>query len=188
MADTQRTKATLLASHFQDGQTEGISAQDMRDLIESISSVSGSCYVSTPAETTISTINTYVKAAGTTTFNTGVSHRCDDNSVSNRIRYTGVAEIHAQISANLCLTAATNNQTIKFQIYKYDASEASGALVSSSTVSIRVSTSTDIVHVSMVTDLHLDTNDYIEVWVANASGTANVTVENMNLSVNGNFF
>ncbi len=36
MADTPRTKAYLLASEFQDGQSAGISAQDIRDFISSV--------------------------------------------------------------------------------------------------------------------------------------------------------
>ena len=67
MPDTQRSKADILANLFQDGQTAGITAQDMRDLIVSLTPDFAGLDFATPAATTISVAGTYVKAAGTTT-------------------------------------------------------------------------------------------------------------------------
>ena len=58
MADTIRTRATLLASLFQDAQVAGISPQDMRDLIVSQRGVYGSMSVDSPAGAANTSIQT----------------------------------------------------------------------------------------------------------------------------------
>ena len=56
MADTKRTSTDLLTNLFQDGQTAGISAQDLRDLIVSLDS----SYIAVSATYTILTTDSTV--------------------------------------------------------------------------------------------------------------------------------
>jgi hypothetical protein len=175
MADTVRAIATLLASHFQDGQSAGISAQDMRDLIVSLQPSFGGLYFSTPAATTIGGAGTYVKAAGTTTLGT-VSADVGNGSTSNRLVYTGVAPRHFLVTASATVVPASGtNQALGLQIYRYDASGAAGAVVAASKVN-GFDAATNGTAIATAANVTLDTNDYLELWVTNETAAVNVTV------------
>lgn len=133
-------------------------------------------YFSTPAVTTITVQGQYEKAAGTTTI-TNKSASMDDNSVSNRIRYTGTAAKHFHIVAQASVDLASGtNQDIGIQVWKYDDSGASGALLAHSQARTTVA-GTDVVQITTHADTMLDQNDYMELHVANHSGTPNITVQ-----------
>ena len=186
MADTVRTPTTLLTSLFQDGQTAGISAQDMRDLIVSVRAPFGRIASNVPSLTTITTQNVFVKAAGTTTFG-GMSNQMDGNAVNNRIRYTGPVSRHMHIVLQgSCQFATGTNLTVALQLYHYDDSAASGSLVAHS-LARSVVAGANVQQVTSHADLMLDTNDYIELWVANTSGTQDVTVSNVYMFMMGMF-
>lgn len=186
MADTVRTPATLLTTLFQDGQAAGsISPQDMRDLIVSIRAPHGRMASNVPAETTITTQGVYVKVAGTTTL--GAMPLLVDMPADNRLRYTGTVDRHFHIVLQGSVEFASGtNQIASLQLYHYDASAATGALVPH-TIAPSVVAGANITQVVSHSDLHLDTNDYIELHVANLSGTANITVENLYVFMMGMF-
>lgn len=176
MADTQRTKTDLLTNLFQDGQAAGsISANDVRDLIVSVTPDYGGCYFTTPAATSISVATTYYKAAGTTTLTSASA--TVDMPASNRLRFLGVAprHFHVVMQASVEL-AAGQNQDIGLQLWKYDNSGASGALIAHSEARTTIS-NTAVVQITSHADVMLDTNDYIEIHIANHSGTNNITAE-----------
>ena len=113
MVDTERTVATLLATNFVDGQTAGsITPQDMRDLVISLTHQYGDCYVSTPAATTISTINVWVKVAGTTTIGSNV--RNVSMPANNRLRNDGDQTRIFRVTATLNYITAGANKEIGF--------------------------------------------------------------------------
>jgi len=184
MVDTVRSKSDLLTQLFQDGQTAGISAQDLRDLIVSFAQPYGGLYFSSAAESTIAVAGTFVKAAGTTT--TTNLHLVDDaSSTSNRLRYTGTIPMHFQIWASVSLSLASGtNQTAAIQLYKYDESGSAGALIAGSDVRSDVA-ATDELNLTCIADVSLDTNDYIELHVANISGTVNLTVDRGYIAMTG---
>ena len=66
MADTSRSLSDILTL-MADNTTGAISAQDLRDLIVSLSPAFGGLYISSSAETSIATIDTWTLAAGTST-------------------------------------------------------------------------------------------------------------------------
>lgn len=176
MADTVRSQSDLLTTLFQDGQTAGISAQDMRDLIVSLANPYGGLYFSTPAATTISASGTYYKAAGTTT-TTNLRLFDDAGGTSNRLRYTGTIPMHFTVKAQASLTfAAGTNQVAGIQIWHYDDSAASGALVAASEAQSLIA-GTTVENIATFCDLTLDTNDYLEVHISNETGTNNMQVE-----------
>lgn len=186
MADTVRTPTTLLTENFVDGQVAGISAQDMRDLIVSLRNPHGEVYVSTPAETTIAASGTYVKGAGT--FTTGGVYLMDDaGGANNRLRYTGpvARRFHVAFEASLTFASGTN-QVAGIQLYKYDASASSGALLVGSQARSIVA-STDIAHIISTENVELDTNDYLEIWIANHTNTNNMTMQYGNITAFGMF-
>lgn len=175
MPDTVRTSTDLLNNLFQDGQTAGITAQDMRDLIVSMKNPYGAYHFSTPAATTIGGAGTYVKAAGTTT--TGLLYLMDANSVNNRLRYIGTTARPFLITCKMTVTMASGtNQNLGMRLYKYDDSGASGAAIDGSTNKTIVD-GTDNVEISTGALVELDENDYVEIWITNLTNTVSPTVQ-----------
>lgn len=174
MADTVRSRSALLTTLFQDGQTAGITAQDMRDLIVSLVPSYGGFYFSTPAATTIGTGGTYVKAAGTTTATVGTAD-IGTGSTNNRLVYTGVAPRHFQINAFALLTPASGtNQDMGLQVYVYDDSATTGAVVAASKMNA-FDAATNGAFLATGANVTLDTDDYVELWITNETAAVNVT-------------
>lgn len=175
MTDTQRTKAAL-ATLLSDNITQQISPQGVRDFLETMHPSFGLCYVTTPAESTISVAGTYVKGAGTTT-SVGL-HRFT-MPVNNRLTYTGTPDIHVFYTATLSMTTAGTNVVLGFKIAKND------VVVADSEVHRKVATGTDVGAAPLQGGLSMSTNDYLELWVANITNTSNITLELASLHVIG---
>lgn len=177
MADTQRSKAYVLASLFQDGQSGGaITANDVRDFAESLAPPFMGVYISSSASTTISVQSTPVKVAGTTTV-TNQSSNMDTNSTDNRIRYTGVSPRHMHIVAQCSVSlAAGTNQDIGIHLWHWDDSASSGSFLPESEARTTIA-STDVVQITSHGDVQMDTNDYLELWIGNHTNTNNLTVD-----------
>ena len=175
MVDTARTVTDLNTNLFQDSQTSGMSAQDMRDLIESFQAQHGGIYVSTPASTTISVADTFVKASGTTTL-FGDTANDFDMSTDNRLRYTGAPTrtVLVACSCSLELNSAITDKTLGLSLYK-DAALVTGTKVTGYAPATTAKT------VNLVTFgfIELATNSYVEAWVSNVDSTDNVTVQKM---------
>lgn len=181
MADTQRSKSAL-ATLLADNVTGDISPQDIRDFLETMHPSFASCYISTPAATSITDSTNYFKVAGTTT---DISlHRFSGKtalSVDNRLRYDGTPNVHVHGACTIAFSIASGtNKVLEFDIYHYDASAASGAVLASSVVTLNAS-STATQSTALHFDLMISTNDYIELHVKNTTDTTNVTVNNMYL-------
>lgn len=136
------------------------------------------CYAfTTPAATTIASGDTPVKAAGTTTELANSGDFDAGDATDNRLLYTGATERKVKIDVAATIAAASGtNQELEVSIYKYDASAASGAVIASTKVS-NLAPGTVGVFVGTTAVVDMDTNDYVEVWVANVTGTPNVTVQ-----------
>lgn len=176
MPDTQRSKTDLLSNLFQDGQVAGISAQDLRDLLVSVTPDYSGMYFVTPQATVIGGIGAYTKALGTTQL-TSSSSTMDDGSANNRLRYTGTVmrHFHIVLQASVVLVAG-NNQDLGIQLYRYDTSAGTGSLLAHSEARNTVPGS-DIVQITSHADAMLDTNDYIELHVANFTTTNSIQVD-----------
>lgn len=137
----------------------------------------GGIYINSQATTTISTANTPVKVSGTTA--ASLMFRADDDGVSNRIRYTGLSRRYFQVSATFSFNADgswLSSDVVAFYVYK------NGVQVPSIYTEMRTSSNSTISG-SILGVVELETNDYIELWVANKSSTANITLNSMNLIV-----
>ena len=136
----------------------------------------GGFSITTSAETTISTVDTPVKAAGTTA--TFLLSNFDDNGgTDNRLRYTGTETKTFRVDCTVSMTAASNNQNIGLYIAE------NGTVIANSEVRRFVSGGTDVGAASVSTLVSLATNDFIELWVENQTSTANMTVELCNCTV-----
>jgi hypothetical protein len=180
MADTKRTLADLLANLFQDGQSVGsITAQDLRDFLVSVQPCYGACYVSASGVTTITTADTPVKAAGTTTLLSGGVNVDDDGATSNRLRYTGTFTKHFFVSASVSMTSATGGDEIGLHLAK------NGVVIAASEILRTTNASSDHGAAYIHAGVDLAANDYVELWVDNNDNTNNVTITKMNLHMIG---
>lgn len=176
MADIERSLAALLTI-FADGQPGGsISEQDFRDMIVSLVPPYGSMYISTATETSVSTQNTPLKALGTTTAGDALR---DFTHAANRLTYTGAPDREFMVTAALSLSAAQNNQILAFHIAK------NGSVVVASEIHRKAAIGADIGAASVMVEVPLSKNDYVELWVENKSGTTNLTIEFMNFEIRG---
>ncbi len=135
----------------------------------------GTIYITTPIATTITAADTPCKVLGTTTSSN--LFRFDTNSASNRLRYIGTKTRTFSITGSISITSA-NGQNCSFYIAK------NGTIDVSTIVKRKVGANTDIGAAGISGSIILAPNDYIELWVANDSGTASITILTMNLRAN----
>ena len=176
MPDTQRSKATLLTSLFQDGQSGGITAQDIRDLIKSFAPDFAGLYFTVSASTTISVAGTYVKAAGTTVI-TNESSSMNNGGVNNRLVYLGpsMRHYHIVLQASVSLVSGAN-QDISLGLYKWDDSAGTGSILAHSEAHTTIPNNA-LMQITSHADTMLDTNDYIELHITNNSATNDIAVD-----------
>lgn len=183
MVDTPRSIADLQVL-FADNSIGDLSEQDLRDFLVTTKSAKGRVSVSTPAATTISVTSTYVKAAGTTTSAAAIFHLMDTDSSNMRLRYTGSPTTNFTVFATLSLSGA-NNRTFGVKIFHFDDSASTGALIDESEITTRSTASTVPFAVVVETDVVMDTNDYVEIWVTDLTNTGTVTVETCTFKAQG---
>jgi len=175
MADTQRSIADLLAL-LADNCNGEITPQVMRDLVLSLNLAAGFMWVDTPAETPTAQAGTYYKAAGSTTLAYGQVFTHTDN----RLTYTGAEPIQAFVIATTGLSIASgSNDLVGIQIAKND------GLIAHSEVRRLINSSPDVGGVGCMATVELDTNDYIELWIANHTQAVNTIVQFMQMLIIG---
>lgn len=133
----------------------------------------GEVYITDNAtSTTISNTTSFFKAAGTTTIQNNMGF--DDGSASNRLRYTGSTTRMFHVASSFSLSVAGTNQTVQIAVFK------NGVQVTGSLMELRAGTSGEVVSSAMHSVVSLATNDYIEVFVRNATSTSAVTIKHLN--------
>ena len=135
----------------------------------------GLMHVTTPIETSIATVDTPVKIAGTTSFE---GELFDDNGTSNRLRFIGLEPRFFEIVAAISVTSAGNNQVYSFYLAK------NGVVIEGSKQQRKVSTGADVGSIAIVWNGECAENDYLEVWVENNTGTTNLTADYLVLTAN----
>lgn len=176
MPDIQRTKTDLLTNLFQDGQTKAISAQDLRDLLVSVTPDFAGLEFTTDATTTIPVAGTYVKGAGTTVL-TNSSANMGNGGVDNRLVYTGTAmrHFHIVLQASVSLVSGVN-QDISVALWKWDSSAGTGSILTHSEAHTTIPGNA-VSQITSHADTMLDTNDYIELHITNNTNTNDIVVE-----------
>jgi hypothetical protein len=134
----------------------------------------GVLYITSSTTTTIGSINTPVKIAGTTT---AVNLDRMTSPANNRLTYTGSKTRKFEVTASISFTTSSNNQNISFYV------AINGVVQAQTRQQRKTGSSGDIGALALSGIIELSTNDYVEVWVENNSGSANITAEFMNLAV-----
>lgn len=123
--------------------------------------------------TTISAVNTPTKVAGTTTSG---AYTAKFTNTSNRATYTGSLTRIFHVVANLSFSAGTNDL-----IGSYIA--LNGTVLPESEMYVQTDTNGDFANATIQTLVQLQTNDYIEIFVENASDAADITVGDLNVTI-----
>tara|TARA_R110000737_G_scaffold77238_3_gene108355 strand:- start:3866 stop:5443 length:1578 start_codon:yes stop_codon:yes gene_type:complete len=126
-------------------------------------------YLSSSAATAISTVNTPVVVNGSFT---AVEASLFTTNVNGRITYNGVRQHNSDITASITFKSASGTHDFTFYTAK------NGVVISGSGVTQEV-TATTTANVSLIWDLPLNTNDYVEIWVENNDNSNNVTIDNI---------
>jgi hypothetical protein len=178
MTDTERPISTLTGTNFADNQADAsITEQDIRDLIVSLACNYGSLYISSAAATTIGTVDTWVKVAGTTTV--GSDLRNVTMPANNRLRNDGDNTRVFRVSACLDFLPASANKILGFGFAK------NGTIVSETEIRKKTLVATDESTISIEALISLDPTDYVEVFVANRTDGTNATVTRMQFTMVG---
>ena len=163
---TIRSKAEL-TTLFADNSNGDISAQDLRDFLDSVNGSFGGMYVSSAAATTSMPLSSPVKAAGTTT----ATSLQNFTHADNRLTYTGPTDIHAHIACSASFTSNKNDSIVGVYIAKNGIALPAPGLRT-------IANGADIGSTAVHGDSVLSTNDYIEVFVSiNAVSSPSVTLD-----------
>lgn len=125
--------------------------------------------------TTVAATNTEYKAAGTTTLDSTVSQKFT-MPADNRLTYGGAIQRAFRATAVLSLTSNSNNQ-----VGSYFAKN--GSVIATSETYTTTDGAGRRENVLVQTIVALDQDDYLEVWVENATATQDITVTDMSVIV-----
>lgn len=126
-------------------------------------------YLPASSTTTISATGTYYKLLGTTT--SGGSNGDIDTTVNNRIKYTGADTKFFTVDVAMSLSTPSNSQTIGVKI------AINGVVQDYSEMELFMKTSNENFNMNLNVFAQITQDDYIEVFIANKTSTANVTVD-----------
>ena len=135
----------------------------------------GVIYITSSAATTPLGAGTPLKAAGTTALSPDLTAYEYDMPAANRLRYTGTADRVAHIAMSVSAIAGGNNKVLSFYIAKND------TVLAASRQRRLIGTGSDVGSTAIHAACDMSTNDYLEVWVANDTDTATITLTQMNL-------
>lgn len=123
--------------------------------------------------TTILAVDTPVKVAGTTT-NSSITNKFTHSN--NRLTYTGALTRVFEVSAIMTVTSTANNE-IGLYIAK------NGTVITESETYLTANAGGKFENGAIQCLTELATNDYIEIFVENATGANNITVEFLSVTV-----
>ncbi len=124
--------------------------------------------------TSLTTLNTFYKIAGTTT---AISQQ-RFTTTTNRFTYTGKDIITSKILVTIGAKAPGNNTDFSIAIAK------NGTVISLPNGSMAAAANNESFQITLSTEVDLTTNDYIEVFIRkNNTNTNNITVEELQFRV-----
>lgn len=179
MADTQRSVSditTLLA----DNTTGAISAQDLRDALETWRPRHGQIYVAAAdaAAITIGNTTDYVEAtAPAWTLDAGDQYEFSELDGNGRLTYTGTADIMVHCAATISFTTGSNNQVLFWRI------GVNGTTKPASEVQNKLAIGADVQSTAMHWVGMMSTGDHLSIWVRNTTAANNVTLTVANLQL-----
>lgn len=123
--------------------------------------------------TTIASSGVYYKVSGTTTLSH--AHEFTAGGTDNRLTYTGTITKTFHVACTLSVKSAGSNDIIYARIAK------NGTTIPAGTVQQKLGSIGDVASTAIHVVVELATNDYIELFVMNNSGTSSLTVTDMNM-------
>lgn len=169
---TKRTISQLMG-FFAPGQAEGAITPDrVQDAVETLRGGWGRMNLDAPAVTPIATVNTWVKASGTTI-------ECSecygfDMPENNRLRYTGDVEARVEIAAGVNVTDGANKV---FEV----AFARNGNILEDTARVLRLGGGGDVEGATLLGDFRGNSGDYVEIWIRNLTDAADPTVTRLYL-------
>lgn len=167
--------------------TQGlISPSDVRDMIKnvvaSLASPIGGLHITTVLATTIAATSTFVKAAGTTVAFSGNNQF--DMPTNNRLQYTGPLTNRVfTIIASISVTVAFDNQLMFVMLVKNG--NVSDVESVATIQEIKHEKGIDVGSHTVSGHFTLSPDDFIELFISNETATNNITVQRMNMTIDG---
>lgn len=135
--------------------------------------VGGEYKIATTATTVISSVNTLVKMAGTTTYD---DLQWFSQTTNNSFVYDSTQSVNVRIESSLSFSGS-NNRVVGIQIRKWDNSASAyvdvGARFAATLNGGGAGTRAE--NVVCIGNTELDENDRIEIWIENQTDTSNIT-------------
>lgn len=166
MADTQRTRAAILAL-LADNATGDISAQDLRDTVVSALPDYGELYVSASAATTISVVNTWYAVSGTWTL--GNNQNFSEPS-EGRLQFDGDETRVVFLFSGMSVTGAASNVVSEMAFAK------NGSVLTPSIIQRKLGTAGDVGAAALVGITTMAPGDYVDVRIRNTTSATNLTI------------
>ncbi len=178
MAETQRTFAQLQAL-LADNAEGDISAQDLRDMLQSLRADHGELSITAAAETSILATDTFYQVAGTFALSNAALVHNFSMGTNGRLQYDGPNERIFHCAASWSMIAAGNNKIFELAIAKNGVSIATGH------ISRKIATGADVGTGALHSLTSLETGDYLSLMVAGETDTTNFTMTHGNLFAMG---
>lgn len=133
----------------------------------------GELYVSVPAATTCTLAGTYYLVAGATTAD---ELRNFTHNGSGRLTHTGTETGTFIVSSAISVSSDVNNVILSTKIYK------NGAAHEPSLIKRKIAVAGDIGALALISIMELETNDYVEIYIATDKPIVEITFGGMTLT------
>jgi len=175
-------------TNLPDNTQGSISPADVRNMIKNIiastESPIGGLHITTPAVTTIATVSTFVKAAGTTVAFAG--NKQFTMPTNNRLQYTGPLSNRVFIfTMSISATVAFDNQLLFLILAKNGITTGTESIATIQEV--KHEKGIDVGSHTVTGHITLSSNDFVELFVSNETGLNDITIERMNMTIDGKF-
>jgi hypothetical protein len=176
MTQTQRSAAEVYAL-LADNVTEDISPQDHRDSLATWRMGHGQIYVPAAASAPIVIVNNtdYYEAIDPAWTLSAGAHFFDESGGNGRLTYIGVAPVTVHIACTISVTSGSNQQVVHGRLGK------NGVTDEASEVQRKIAQGTDVGSTALHLVTSMVTDDYLSLWVRNATAANNVILEVANL-------
>jgi len=174
MAQTQRLYSAILAL-LADNVAGDISPQDVRDLAETLLPGHAEISVTTPAATSIGTVNVWYDVGGTFALSPD-AHNWDMNA-NGQLRYIGAANRCCHIAASLSFTGQGNNDVYEWAV------GLNSVPLTPSIIRNKIGTGADVQSSAAHGFTEVAPNDYLTIMVRNTTDADDPTLVTGNLFV-----
>lgn len=173
MADTPKTAAELIVDFATNG-AQAITAQQMRDLVESIVPAVGRFSMTATAPIVPPNTVAYTEVVPGAGVVGGVMRNL--TYANGRLTYTGTPDIHVHVAVSLSLEVAANNQTLAMRVARNQLADADAV---ASEIDMKIGIGGEVKSTAVHYDGMMSTGDYLSVVLRNETSTAVITMRHM---------